>query len=75
MQKNRQDLNNKDNKSSDYVKYTGIAFQMLGIIALFAFIGYEIDVHLKNQTQWVTALCCLVGVCLSIFQTIRQLSK
>ena len=66
-----------DNSSpaNNYAKYTGIVFQMLAIIGLFAFIGYELDSHLKNQTQWITALSCIVGVCLSIYSTVRQLSK
>lgn len=53
----------------------GIAFQMVALIGAFAFIGYEIDKNLKHDMQWVTALMCLVGVCLSIYLTIRQLSK
>ena len=61
--------------TSNYAKYTGIVFQMFAIIALFAFIGYELDLHLKNKVQWITALSCIIGVCLSIFQTIRQLKK
>lgn len=58
---------------SGYAKYTGVAFQMMGIIAISAFIGYKIDEYYSHQTQWVTALCCVLGVCLSIYQIIRQL--
>ena len=65
--------NNNADPAKNYAKYTGIVFQMVAIIGLFAFIGYEIDKWLKHDTQWVTALCCVIGVCLSIFQTIRQL--
>ena len=56
-----------------YAKYTGVAFQMMAIIAASAFIGYKIDEYYNHQTQWVTAITCVLGVCLSIYQTIRQL--
>jgi F0F1-type ATP synthase assembly protein I len=75
MAQNEQGDNN-DNPGKEakaYAKYTGIIFQMIATIIVFAFIGYELDKKLKTQTPWITALCCLVGVCLSIFQTVRQL--
>ena len=58
---------------NSYAKYTGVAFQMMAIIAASAFIGYKIDQWYEHEVQWVTALLCVVGVCLSIYQTIRQL--
>ena len=56
-----------------YAKYTGVAFQMMAIIGASAFIGYKVDQYYDHKTQWVTALACVLGVCLSIYQTIRQL--
>jgi len=56
-----------------YAKYTGVAFQMMATIGASAFIGYKIDEYYDHKTQWVTALACVLGVCLSIYQTIRQL--
>ncbi|MGV3686133.1 MAG: AtpZ/AtpI family protein [Daejeonella sp.] len=56
-----------------YAKYTGVAFQMMAIIGGCAFIGYKIDEHYDHKTQWVTALACVIGVCMSIYQTIRRL--
>ena len=58
---------------SSYTKYTGVAFQMMATIGASAFIGYKIDEYYDHKTQWVTALACVLGVCLSIYQTIRQL--
>lgn len=62
----KQSLNN-------YAKYTGVAFQMMAIIGLSAFIGYKADQFYGHQTQWVTAIACVIGVVLSIYQTIKQL--
>lgn len=58
-----------------YAKYTGVAFQMMAIIGASAFIGYKIDQYYDHKTQWVTALTCVLGVCLSIYQTVRQLKQ
>jgi F0F1-type ATP synthase assembly protein I len=60
---------------TNYAKYTGVAFQMMAIIGVSAFIGYKIDQYYNHETQWVTALTCVLGVCLSIYQTIRQLKS
>jgi F0F1-type ATP synthase assembly protein I len=58
-----------------YAKYTGVAFQMMAIIGVSAYIGYKVDQYYDHKTQWVTALACVLGVCLSIYQTIRQLKQ
>lgn len=58
-----------------YAKYTGVAFQMMAIIGAFAFIGYKIDQYYDHKPQWVTAIACVLGVCFSIYQTIRQLKS
>lgn len=79
MEHKDEDQNNVDAKDSEkqglnnYIKYTGLAFQMMAIIGLSAFIGYKIDQFYEHQTQWVTAIACVLGVILSIYQTIKQL--
>lgn len=80
----QEDENRKNNDKADgieaekqalnsYVKYTGVAFQMMAIIGLSAYIGYKTDQYYEHKTQWVTAIACVLGVFLSIYQTIRQL--
>ncbi len=58
---------------NSYVKYTGVAFQMMAIIGVSAYLGYKTDQYYEHKTQWVTAIACVLGVFLSIYQTIRQL--
>jgi len=60
---------------NNYAKYSAVVFQMVAIIAVFAFAGYEIDKHMGNVTPYATAGLCLAGVCLSIYTTIKQLTK
>jgi len=61
------------NETKNYAKYTGVIFQMIAIIAIFAFAGHFLDNKFKTETPWITAISCIVGVCLSIYQIIRQL--
>lgn len=60
---------------SNYAKHSGVAFQMIAIIGLFAFIGYKADAWLHHEVKWITALSCVTGVCLSIYLTIKQLKS
>ncbi len=69
------DLKDEKKALTSYVKYTGVAFQMMAIIGLFAFIGYQIDKYYQHQIQWATALSCVIGVVASIYQIIRQLKN
>jgi len=69
----KEDKDSVGQASSNYAKYTGVAFQMMAIIGGSAFIGYKIDQWYDHKVQWVTAIACVFGVCLSIYQTIKQL--
>lgn len=72
---NHQSFKDEKNALNSYAKYTGVAFQMMAIIGFFAFIGYQADKYFQHQTQWITALSSVVGVCFSIYNTIRQLKS
>ena len=63
------------NNANAYAKYSSVVFQMVAVIGVFTFAGYKIDVYLKHDVEWVTAITALTGVCLSIYLTIRQLTK
>ena len=62
-------------QATNFAKYTGIAFQMLGTIGVFAFIGHQIDAHRKSEKPIFTALLGLLGVVVSLFQVVRSLTK
>ncbi|WP_233268717.1 AtpZ/AtpI family protein [Mucilaginibacter lacusdianchii] len=61
--------------ANDYIKYTGIAFQMIFIIGVLTFIGYEIDKRAGHTTQWVTALLSLFGVFASLYLVVKSLKS
>lgn len=58
---------------NNYVKYSGIAFQMIAIIGISTFIGYKIDQSQHHQTAWVTAVLSLIGVFVSLYLVIKSL--
>lgn len=55
-----------------YAKYAGLGFQMIAIIGLFAFIGYQIDKKREASSPLFTAILALLGVCLALYQVIRS---
>jgi Putative F0F1-ATPase subunit Ca2+/Mg2+ transporter len=58
---------------NSYLKFSGMAFQMIAIIGVFAYAGYKIDVSANHQTKWVTATLSLIGVFISLYLVIRSL--
>jgi hypothetical protein len=74
MAKNEQDEND-DKPLNAYVKYSGVGFQMIAIIGLFAFAGYKIDESAHHQVKWVTAVLSLIGVFISLYIVIVSLKK
>jgi uncharacterized protein (DUF983 family) len=76
MAENEQSGNNKEGKAINaYAKYTGMAFQMIVIIGIFAFAGYKIDEAAHHDTQWVTAAMSLAGVFISLILVIRSVKS
>jgi len=74
MAKNEPDDNN-ERPLNAYVKYSGLGFQMIAIIGVFAFAGYKIDESAHHQVRWVTAALSLIGVFISLYIVIVSLKK
>ncbi|WP_461451136.1 AtpZ/AtpI family protein [Mucilaginibacter sp.] len=60
---------------NNYVKFTGLAFQMIAIIGVFTYAGHRIDKADQHQTQWVTALLSLIGVFISFYTVFKSLKN
>jgi len=71
MAKNEQD----DKPLNAYAKYSGLGFQMIAVIGVFAFAGYKIDESAHHQVKWVTAALSLIGVFISLYIVIVSLKK
>lgn len=76
MAKNEQNDNMNDKRPlSNYAKFTGIAFQMIAVIGLFAFAGYKIDEAANHRVKWVTAALSLTGVFISLYIVIKSVKS
>ncbi|SOD20497.1 AtpZ/AtpI family protein [Pedobacter xixiisoli] len=65
----------KNKPTPNYIKYSGIAFQMLATIGVFVFVGYKLDEHQHIDNSLFTAVFGIVGVAASLYQVIRSLNK
>jgi F0F1-type ATP synthase assembly protein I len=76
MAKNEQDENDETGKQiNSYARFSGIAFQMIGIIGVFAFAGYKIDEATGHDVKWVTASLSLIGVFIALYIVIRSVKN
>jgi hypothetical protein len=76
MDKNEpEDNNQSSSEASSLAKFTGIAFQMIAVIGIFAFIGYKIDTGANHQVKWATAALSLVGVFISLYIVIKSIKS
>jgi ATP synthase protein I len=64
-----------NNKIKSYVQYSGLVFQMMGIIGLFTVAGYKLDQNQASKTPIYTAVLSLLGVCISLYMVIKSLKK
>lgn len=58
-----------------YVKYSGMAFQMIGALVLAALAGRWLDGAVGNQKPWFTISLLLVAVIATMVLTILSINK
>ncbi len=56
---------------SNYAKYSGLAFQMLGTIVLFTYAGYKLDAWQANKIPVWTLVLSLVSIAASLYRFIK----
>jgi len=69
------DNNRRKNGLGVFARYSGISFQMIVIIGLFALAGYKIDKSLGSKIPLFTAGLSLIGVGVALYQVVKQLNK
>ena len=67
--------NGNEKPENNYIKFTGMGFQMIATIGLFTYAGYKIDESAHHTTKWVTAVLSLVGVFVSLYLVIRAVKN
>lgn len=67
-------FNNKNNKPfNSYARFSGIAIQMIVIIAIGTFGGIKLDAYFQNKNDVFTIILSLVSVLLSIVYVVRNI--
>ncbi len=75
-QENQKNQKKPSNKGLDnFARYSGLAFQMIGIIVLTAFGGVEIDKLTGWKTPVFTIVLSLLGVFAAIYFAIKDFLK
>ncbi len=75
MAKNEEKDDNNTDETNNLAKFTGIAFQMIAVIGIFAFAGHKIDAAENNAAPWFTAILSLTGVLISMYIIIKSLKN
>ena len=66
----------KINQSANqYLKYSGMAFQMLGVTAVFAAGGVLTDRRLAWRVPVFTIVLTIVGVFMALYSSLREFIK
>lgn len=60
---------------NNYIKYSGLGFQMIVILGIFSFAGYKADQYFHHQVQWVTAIMALTGIFVSLYIVFKSLKS
>ena len=62
-------------ESSGFLKYSGMATQMLGTILIFTYGGYKLDEWQQNKVPVWTLILSLVSIAGSLYMLIRGFTK
>ncbi len=60
-------------ESAGFLKYTGMAFQMILIIVSCTFLGFYADQNLPWKTPFATIVGMLLGVASSLYLILKKL--
>ncbi|MBM3184762.1 MAG: AtpZ/AtpI family protein [Bacteroidetes bacterium] len=66
---------NDKKKAGNFIRYTTIAFQMIGAIGFFSWLGSYLDQKYASKTPWWTIGLSLFGVFISLYVVIREVLK
>jgi F0F1-type ATP synthase assembly protein I len=60
-------------KDFSYLKYSNMAFQILGAIGLGTWIGIKLDAYMGNKTPYATAGFALLGTLVGLYAALYDL--
>lgn len=62
-------------RTNSYAKYSALAFQMLGTIALFTYGGYKLDEWQQNKIPVWTLVLSLSSIAAALYVFIRGVTR
>lgn len=65
----------REDSFKSYLKYSGLAFQMIGAMVLAAWAGSKLDDVMGNENPWMTILLLVVAVVGSMVLVVLSLNK
>lgn len=65
----------KSKSINKYIQLTGIAFQMMGVIFAFVWLGKWLDGYYEYDKKYFTALGSLLGLAASLYLVLNQLKN
>lgn len=65
--------NRKHKAVRSYMKYSGIAYQMIGLVALCIFLGLKADAYFGNEQKLITAGLTLFVIVAYLYKLTRTL--
>ncbi|MGV3541432.1 MAG: AtpZ/AtpI family protein [Rufibacter sp.] len=74
MEPERLPKDQEDSSVKPYLKYSGLAFQMIAIMGVAAFAGRKLDAYVQNETPWWTLIFLLIAVFASMYMVIVSLT-
>ena len=69
----RKESNKKS--ASAFVRYSGMAFQMIAVLLVAAYSGQWLDDRYNNEQPWFTLVLLLIGVTASMYLIIKTVTK
>jgi F0F1-type ATP synthase assembly protein I len=64
-----------DKQPNSFLKYSGLALQMIGTLLLFTWLGRKTDSYFKTKTPWFTISAMLIGLFGIMYKLIKDFSK
>ena len=68
-------INPKGKNPGNFIRFTTLAFQMIGAIGFFSWLGYYLDHKYNSKTPRWTIGLSLFGVFISLYVVIREVLK
>ena len=59
-------------KTNEYLKYSGMAFEMFAIMCLCTVGGSKLDEYMQNEKQYFTMLGAILGTVFALTYTLRD---